>query len=470
MSKRVVRDAGVPTADFAVIESEADIAKVALPFRCSSSRWRKARARAWTPAPGSTTAAELDSVARDLLARFRQPVLVEEFLPGREFTVGITGTGADAAVLGVSEIVPKRQICRPWLWLREQGRLGGQAQRRAGATTRTREAAGEVALAAWRVLRCRDGGRADVRLDQDGQPRFIEVNPLAGIRPGYSDLCFIADFAGALLSAADRQIPGLLPGAPSGTEHENSGAAFRHRRRCAARGTGHADRRRGGGRGAWRARASAWRRPPSARTRWRRCWHGTAPDMVFNLVEGVDGQGHAGAAGAAPAGGTGHALHRRQRRGDGRSPTTSRSPSRSCATPALPRPIGAVPPDWARPGRPAHGSSRRRWKTPPSDWTMTAWWTAPMRVKARAERLRRPLRRRLVRRTTMSRAGSSISPCWAAGASHPADGGNALRATGRTASPASSAMTPNGRRIPPAGTTRCAPSGWRRTNRVWRRS
>ena len=57
-------------------------------------------------------------------------------------------------------------------------------------------ASGAVALAAWRCLRCRDGGRADVRLDQGGLPRFIEVNPLAGIRPGYSDLCFIADFAG----------------------------------------------------------------------------------------------------------------------------------------------------------------------------------------------------------------------------------------------------------------------------------
>ena len=37
---------------------------------------------------------------------------------------------------------------------------------------------------------------ADVRLDRDGQPRFIEVNPLAGMRPGYSDLCFIAEFEG----------------------------------------------------------------------------------------------------------------------------------------------------------------------------------------------------------------------------------------------------------------------------------
>jgi D-alanine-D-alanine ligase len=44
------------------------------------------------------------------------------------------------------------------------------------------------------VLKCRDGGRADVRLDRNGQPCFMEVNPLAGMRPGYSDLCFIAGF------------------------------------------------------------------------------------------------------------------------------------------------------------------------------------------------------------------------------------------------------------------------------------
>jgi len=64
------------------------------------------------------------------------------------------------------------------------------------ATDAAAKAAGEVALAAWKVLRCRDGGRADVRQDRNGRPCFIEVNPLAGIRPGYSDLCFIADFQG----------------------------------------------------------------------------------------------------------------------------------------------------------------------------------------------------------------------------------------------------------------------------------
>ena len=106
LTKRVLRDAGVPTADFALIESEADIAKVAMEFPLflkpvseGSGKGVDARSRVTNPA-------ELESVARDLLARFRQPVLVEEFLPGREFTIGITGTGDQASVLGIIEIVP----------------------------------------------------------------------------------------------------------------------------------------------------------------------------------------------------------------------------------------------------------------------------------------------------------------------------------------------------------------------------
>jgi D-alanine-D-alanine ligase len=65
-----------------------------------------------------------------------------------------------------------------------------------GAPKTEAMAAGEVALAAWRALRCRDGGRVDIRCDGECKPHFIEVNPLAGLRPEYSDMCFIADREG----------------------------------------------------------------------------------------------------------------------------------------------------------------------------------------------------------------------------------------------------------------------------------
>ncbi len=67
--------------------------------------------------------AELRSVATELLARFRQPVLVETYLPGREFTVGIVGTGDEARALGVMEIISTEKAVEHRLRLREQGAL-----------------------------------------------------------------------------------------------------------------------------------------------------------------------------------------------------------------------------------------------------------------------------------------------------------------------------------------------------------
>jgi len=193
MCKRVVRDAGIPTPDFAVIESEADCRHVRLsyplflkPVAEGSGKGVDARSRV-------EDVAGLAHTAASLLARFRQPVLVEEFLPGREFTIGITGTGTTAEVLGITEIVPNQNFVGHGYGFENKEQWEDKLSVVPG-TDAAALAAGEVALAAWRVLRCRDGGRADVRLDALGQPNFIEVNPLAGIRPGYSDLCFIADY------------------------------------------------------------------------------------------------------------------------------------------------------------------------------------------------------------------------------------------------------------------------------------
>jgi D-alanine-D-alanine ligase len=195
MAKRVVRDNGVPTAPFAVIESEADLASIPLAFPLFLKPVAEGSGKGVDAHSRVDDAAGLAAVSRALLARFGQPVLVEEFLPGREFTVGITGTGGGAAVLGVSEIVPGAGFVGHGYGFENKERWEGRLTIVPVADPAA-QAAGDVALAAWRALRCRDGGRVDIREDAEGQPCFIEVNPLAGLRPGYSDLCFIADFAG----------------------------------------------------------------------------------------------------------------------------------------------------------------------------------------------------------------------------------------------------------------------------------
>ena len=167
LAKRVVRDAGVPTADFAVIESESDIAKVMLPFPLFLKPVAEGSGKGVGGRSKVDNQSELESVARDLLKTFAQPVLVEEFLPGREFTVGITGTGADARVLGISEIVPGKNYVGHGYGFENKEDWEDRLQV-VRAQDDVAQAAGEVALAAWRVLRCRDGGRADIRLDAAG--------------------------------------------------------------------------------------------------------------------------------------------------------------------------------------------------------------------------------------------------------------------------------------------------------------
>jgi D-alanine-D-alanine ligase len=63
-----------------------------------------------------------------------------------------------------------------------------------------------IALRAWQVLECRDAGRIDLRCDQDGEPLFMEVNPLAGLHPFHSDLPIICNQVGMPYERLIREI------------------------------------------------------------------------------------------------------------------------------------------------------------------------------------------------------------------------------------------------------------------------
>ncbi|MGH6872869.1 MAG: D-alanine--D-alanine ligase family protein [Rhizomicrobium sp.] len=191
MCKRVVRDCGIATADFAVIANMADAKAVKLAFPLFLKPVAEGSGKGVDEHSKVESRKQLLDTAKDLFARFHQPVLVETFLPGREFTAAILGTGADAKVLGVSE------ICRKANWVGEgYGYVNKEYWEDKceiiAADPISAKGVGDVALAAWRALRCRDGGRVDIRNDANGRPNFIEVNPVAGLRPDYSDMCFIA--------------------------------------------------------------------------------------------------------------------------------------------------------------------------------------------------------------------------------------------------------------------------------------
>jgi D-alanine-D-alanine ligase len=140
-------------------------------------------------------AGELRSVCRDLLARFKQAVLVETFLPGREFTVGVTGTGRESVALGVMEVLLRPAAEADAYSYHNKEYYESLVDYRL-VTGLLADEVSKVALAAWRALGCRDGGRLDLRLDGGGTPHFIEVNPLAGLNPQRSDLAILCRLVG----------------------------------------------------------------------------------------------------------------------------------------------------------------------------------------------------------------------------------------------------------------------------------
>lgn len=204
--KRVIRDAGIATADFRVIEHPAQPCDLDWPV------FVKPIAEGTSKGIGDDslchTPEQLATAAGRIIARFRQPALAEAWLPGREFTVGIIGTGRAAQIVGVMEVHSEATY-----GLDMKKNFDHVAYRRrpefeavaVGATADTvyrlvgdAEAmtAGEAALAAWRVLGGRDAGRIDLRSDAAGRPMFLEANPLAGLHPTDSDLTILAHLAG----------------------------------------------------------------------------------------------------------------------------------------------------------------------------------------------------------------------------------------------------------------------------------
>jgi D-alanine-D-alanine ligase len=195
MAKRVVRDLGLPTPDFFLVESESDLAYIDLPFPLFAKPVAEGTGKGVDSASKITNRRDLQAVCSLLLSRYKQPVLVETFLPGREVTVGILGTGKDAAVIGAMEVVLLEKAESEVYSYRNKEKCEELVEYRPVDTVLLTEAS-KVALLAWRGLGCRDAGRLDLRQDKNGTLMFMEVNPLAGLHPSHSDLCIIASQVG----------------------------------------------------------------------------------------------------------------------------------------------------------------------------------------------------------------------------------------------------------------------------------
>lgn len=196
LAKQVVSDAGVATPTWRLIESTAQLrqlkdSEIPLPAFVKpafegSSKGIHLNSRA-------DAAAGARKVARDLLKKYGQPVLIEQYIEGDEVTVGVIGN-APPVIVGIMRVIPRKK-CKTFVYSLEvkrdylnlvdyecPARLPQQVMKRIEKSS----------LRAYRALGCRDIARVDFRIGRDGIPYFLEVNPLPGLNPVSGDIVIMS--------------------------------------------------------------------------------------------------------------------------------------------------------------------------------------------------------------------------------------------------------------------------------------
>lgn len=196
LAKNVVRTSGVRAPQDVLMQTGDEPLPDGLRFPLIAKPVHEGSSKGITDRSVVSGEAALRALVRRQLEKYRQPVLVEEYVAGREFTVGLLGS--PPRVLPPLEVVflsdgptpvysfEMKQHPHEAVRYEVPGRLEPDA-------LAALEAAG---LTCFEALGCRDVARLDFRLDADGVVHFLECNPLPGLTPGWSDICLIADAAG----------------------------------------------------------------------------------------------------------------------------------------------------------------------------------------------------------------------------------------------------------------------------------
>jgi D-alanine-D-alanine ligase len=190
-AKETLAYRGVPTAPFACIETLRDLERVALPFPVFVKPVAEGSGKGVFTSNVCHGLRELRKRARFLLEHYAEPVLVETYLPGPEFTVAILGNGAAAYCLPVvgfdfstlpQGAPPVYGYEAKWVWDRPEAPLA-IFQCPARVPPELSREIERTALDAYHALGCRDWCRVDVRVDRFGVPNILELNPLPGVIP-----------------------------------------------------------------------------------------------------------------------------------------------------------------------------------------------------------------------------------------------------------------------------------------------
>jgi D-alanine-D-alanine ligase len=196
MTKTLVATAGVRTPGWSVVTGYSQLKEITaadLPLPAFIKPAYEGSSKGIRLGSKAETIDQACEIATRLLQQYRQPVMIEEFIAGDEVTVGMLGNDPPE-ILGIMRVLPKQrnadfiyslEIKRDWEQLVEYecpARLEPDISREIA----------KLSLKVFKTLGCRDFARLDFKLQSNGLPYFLEINPLAGLNPKSSDLPLMA--------------------------------------------------------------------------------------------------------------------------------------------------------------------------------------------------------------------------------------------------------------------------------------
>ncbi len=198
-AKEILSHYGIPTPRFLVVDGETNLDHLSFPLPAMVKPLHEGSSKGIYNSSVVRTRPELLAEVSKIVTTYREPALLEEYLPGREFTVAMLGNGATLNVLPIVEIKfdslpagvnPIYSYEAKWIWDRSDAPLDiFECPARIPSTLQSEIES--LCRSSYHILRCRDWCRIDVRLDAQGRAHIIELNPLPGILPNPEDnSCF----------------------------------------------------------------------------------------------------------------------------------------------------------------------------------------------------------------------------------------------------------------------------------------
>lgn len=181
ITKKMLLAEGIPTPRFAEVRDPADAWRVDLRYPLIAKPRCEGSSKGMRKSSLVTTPQELERQTAWLIDTYKQPALVEEFIEGQEFTVAIIGNQpAEAQPVVQIKIEGKLDLGRLFYTF-EHIRSGADYVCPAPIDAALRERLETVALQTYRAVDCVDFGRVDIRVDQEGRPYVLEINPLPSL-------------------------------------------------------------------------------------------------------------------------------------------------------------------------------------------------------------------------------------------------------------------------------------------------